>query len=173
LLVDARLSEIADLLAADRLAIFFNDNRLIRFSERRKGRLATAVGIVGSIGMGVTAFRSMTKAPVLSTLQRMYGAATGLDRDRAREDLAFVSDRMAPLVAEIMSGDPAPTVRNVALSLVVAAAQDNRRLPPAVADTWTGWVAATESGPADPTVVRAAATAYVAAWQAELAARSS
>ena len=99
------------MFAAERLAIRSKDNRLLRFADSRRGRFATAVGLVGSAGMVVSGLRSVMKAPDPSTLRRMYEAATGLDRDRAREDLSFVSDRLAPFVIGAMSDEPSVIVR--------------------------------------------------------------
>lgn len=168
--MDARLSGIADRLAAERLAIRSNDNRLLRFADSRRDRLATAVGLVGAAGMVVSGIRSGMSAPDSNTPRRMYQAATGVDRDRAADDLAFVSDRLTPFVVGTMSGEPAVIIRGVALALLMAAARDNRQLPAAIAQSWTSWVHETNIRPInpDPTGARNAANAYIAAWEAAL-----
>jgi hypothetical protein len=169
-LVDARLPEIADRLAAERLAIRSNDNRLLRFADSRQGRLARAVGLFGAAGMVVSGIRSVMKAPDSNTLRRMYEAATGVDRDRARDDLAFVSDRLAPCVIGDISDEPAVTIKRVALALLMAAAYDDRRLPAAVDQSWNVWIAETDIRPInpDPAGARNAGNAYIAAWESEL-----
>lgn len=100
----------------------------------------------------------------------MYEAATGIDRDRARDDLAFVSDRLAPFVIGTMSGEPAVIIRRVALALLMAAARDDRQLPAAIAQSWTIWVDETDIRPInpDPTGARNAANAYTGAWESAL-----
>lgn len=168
--MDARLSEIADRIAAERLAIRSNDNRLLRFVDSRRGGLATAVGLVGAAGMMVSEIRSAMNAPDSRTLQRMYQAATGIDRDRARDDLAFVSDRLAPFVIGTTSAEPAVIIRGVALALLMAAARDDRQLPAAIEQSWAIWVDETDIRPInpDPTGARTAANAYIAAWESAL-----
>lgn len=168
--MDPRLSEIAGHLAAGPLAIRSKDNRLLRFADSRQGRLAQAVGLLGAAGMVVSGLRSVMKAPDSNALRRMYETATGLDRDRARDDLAFVSDRLAPFVIGTTSDEPSAIVRRVALALLMAAAQDDRRLPVAVVQSWNIWVAETDIRPInpDPTDARNAANEYVTAWESEL-----
>lgn len=120
-----------------------------------------------AIKLTVKMFRR--KGPDPLAIRRLYQAATGADRDRAREDLEFVSDRLMPFLGRDSSGDLTQTIRGAAQSLVEAAANSKRRLPEAVSDTFARYIEATEAD--SPATERAmeAADAYVTAWQTHLA----
>jgi hypothetical protein len=91
-----QLAEVAERLAQLPLAARPGSNRLVRISEGRGdvGRIAT---VTGKAAAWVRVVPRLMRQPDPIGTRRLYQQATGFDRDRAREDIDLVADRLAPL----------------------------------------------------------------------------
>lgn len=169
--MDPRLVEIADALASEPVSMGLGGNRLTRFAGSREGALATVAGFVGAFSLVARQVKSAINAADSQEAREMYEAVTGVGPARASEDLAFVSERLAPFATVgALSKYPTTTARRVALELVVAAAHADRLLPETVTVAWDHWLLFLRARDHNKTELLQAASAYASAWEAVLAA---
>lgn len=96
--VTGQLDEVPDRLAQAPLAVRQGRNRLLARAEDRRDLIGIIAGVVGAVGMAVSAFRRYPRLTDQLTTRPLYEQATGAGRDRPNADLALVADRLSPLV---------------------------------------------------------------------------
>lgn len=148
-------------------------NSLTRFAGSREGALATAAGFVGGFSMAAKGVLSALTVSDSQPVREMYEAVTGVGPERARADLAFVSERLAPfLTVSALSKYPNESVRKAALILLVAAADADQRMAPEIAAAWEQWrlfLDRRDERDGRKANLLNAAKAYAAAWEPMLA----
>jgi hypothetical protein len=117
---DEQLKALADRLASEVLATQLRPNALIRYGEARRGALATAAVLAGTVAAVGGVFRRgvvmVSQTDVLGT-ERLYAQTVAVDRDRAHADVHYVDQRLR-LLAIAADDDPDELVRGAAHALV-------------------------------------------------------
>jgi hypothetical protein len=170
--MSSELDEVGERLAEQWLAArLMTGNRLTAYADRRGGRLGFVAGLAGLVGAVpgiVSMFRKQSQLPDQRATRRLYEAATGIDRDQANADLAFVTDRLSPLVyaPEGPRGDALMVSAAHRLVAWVAAGRVADEQMSGVETAFARWVEVDEDDDPDAQVLMERAASYAAAWDA-------
>jgi hypothetical protein len=168
--VASQLDEVADRLAQQPLAVRHGSNRLLARAEERRGLIGIIAGVVGGVGMAVSAFRRYPRLPDQLATRRLYEQAAGVDRDRANADLALVTDRLSPLVGTPHGPQGDALVLGASRRLVawVAAGRSADEQMSAVEAAFAHWVQVAEDDDAAPEAFVDSLESYAEAWDAAM-----
>jgi hypothetical protein len=166
--VASPLDEVADQLAQQPLATRHSSNRLL--AREPRGLIGIIAGVIGAVGMALSAFRRYQRLPDQLTTRRLYELATGADRDRANADLALVADRLSPFVGTPAGPQGDALVLGASRRLVawVAAGRTADEQMSAVEAAFAHWVQVAEDDDAAPGALVDSLESYADAWDAAM-----
>jgi hypothetical protein len=91
---DRGLDDLAERLANQALVTQLRPNALTRYAEDRRGLIANAAGIAGTVAAAGSVYRRVVRQADPNETVRAYAAVLGVDHDRADADVSYAADRL-------------------------------------------------------------------------------